>query len=376
MTTLSAEQPNAQLNTHLVMERRTRVVRRWALPAESATAPRCRGDDQIDTALLCYRSSAILMIRSTRMPALPNGAQSASEAVIRERLERGLDQPAREWTIPDTGLSAAVRYSVRLDDGNGVFIKAATDEQTERWLRTEYLALQHVPERFVPRVVAWLDEPGCHPILVVEDLRRAHWPATHQGVNWREGDIDQVLAAVGDLSRVQAPPVFDPSTRRPALWPALMRTGPDRDAFLDRGRCSATWLSRAAHSLAEAEACLDDSGDWVVHGDLRSDNICIAAERVVFVDWSDACRGNAEHDLALLLPTLHLEGGPLPYDVLPAGGGWASAGCSLLARRVLDERGLPPWLAKVFVRLAAIDLSWAASSLGLPQPDGIDWQRI
>ncbi len=312
------------------------------------------------------------------MPSLPDDVLStpAVPAQIRERLERALDQPAREWVRPDTGLTAAARYSVTLADGNRVFIKAATDQQTERWLRTEHLALQHVPERFVPGVVAWLDEPGCHPILVVEDLRGAHWPASHQGVDWRAGDIDLVLAALADLSRVPAPSVLIPSPRGPALWPALVRKGPDRDAFLDLGLCSATWLSTAGPLLVDAEACLDDSGDRVVHGDPRSDNICIAADRVVFVDWSHSSRGHADHDLALLLPTLHLEGGPLPYEVMPAGGGWAAAGCALLVRRILDERSSPPWLARVFLRLAAIDLSWAASCLGVSQPDGIDWRTI
>ncbi|MBE1606516.1 hypothetical protein HEB94_003364 [Actinopolymorpha pittospori] len=310
------------------------------------------------------------------MASVPDGVRSTSPAALGERLERALGQPVREWVEPDTGLSAAARYSVTLGDRSRVFVKAATDEQTERWLRTEYLALQHVPERFVPGVLAWLDEPGCFPVLVVEDLRRAHWPASHQGVDWRAGDIDRVLTTVSDLSRVQAPPGFVPSRQGPAHWPAFVREGPDRDAFLDLGLCSAAWLTDAAHLLVKAEASLDDSGDRLVHGDLRSDNICIDAERVVFVDWSTASRGHAEHDLAHLLPTLHLEGGPVPFDVLPAGRGWAAAGCASLARRVLDERALPPWLARVFVRLIAIDLSWAASCLGLPRPDGIDWQAI
>ena len=310
------------------------------------------------------------------MASVPDGVWSTSPAALRERLERALDQSVREWVEPDTGLSAAARYSVTLGDRSRVFVKAATDDQTERWLRTEYLALQHVPERFVPGVLAWLDEPGCYPVLVVEDLRRAHWPASHQGVDWRAGDIDRVLTAVSDLSRVQAPRGFVPSRRGPALWPAFVREGPDRDAFLGLGLCSAAWLSDAAHPLLKAEGSLDDSGDRLVHGDLRSDNICIDAERVVFVDWSNASRGHAEHDLALLLPTLHLEGGPVPFDVLPAGGGWAAAGCASLARRVLDERATPPWLARVFVRLIAIDLSWAASCLGLPRPDGTDWRTI
>ncbi|GAA2758947.1 phosphotransferase [Actinopolymorpha rutila] len=310
------------------------------------------------------------------MCPVPDDARSIS-TTLRARVEHALGQQSTEWVKPDTGLSAAARYSVTLNDGSGVFVKAATDDETERWLRTEYLALRHVPERFVARVVAWLDEPGSHPVLVVEDLRRAHWPAGHEGVDWREGDVDRVLAAVADLAGIPAPAAFEPAAPRPAYWPTLLHEGPDRRAaFLDLGLCTAGWLNGAATALIEAEAGLDDRGDSLVHGDLRSDNICVAHDRVVFVDWSHASRGSAEHDLALLLPTLHLEGGPMPYDVLPTAGGWAAAGGALLARRVLDERGAPGWLVNVFVRLIAIDLAWAASCLDLPRPDGIDWRSI
>lgn len=306
----------------------------------------------------------------------PDGSRPTQLAVIRERIESALGQPPMPWAKPDTGLSAAARYSVTLEDRSRVFVKAATDEETERWLRNEYLALQWVPARFGPNVVAWLDEPGSYPILVVEDLSRAHWPASHSGVDWRRGDIDRVLAAIKDLSHVRAPSVLAPSPIGQASWPAFARAGPDRDAFLDLGLCSPAWFSSAVPFLIDAEAALDDSGDWLVHGDLRSDNICIEEERVVFVDWSHASRGHSEHDLALLLPTLQLEGGPLPFDVMPTGGAWAAAGAGTLTRRRLHDAALPPWLASVFVRLIAIQLSWAASCLGLPQPDGTDWQAI
>ncbi len=137
------------------------------------------------------------------MPAVPDSADPTSAATIRARVERALGQAATEWEVPETGLSAAARYSVTLADRSRVFVKAATDDDTERWLRTEHLALQRVPGRFVPAVVAWLDGPDGRPILVVEDLSRAHWPASHRGVCWRGGDLDRVIAAVADLSLVR-----------------------------------------------------------------------------------------------------------------------------------------------------------------------------
>lgn len=295
---------------------------------------------------------------------------------IRQRLEGVLGRSAREWASPETGLSAAARYSVTLDGGGSVFVKAATDDQTAGWLRTEYLALRHVPERFTPRVVAWLDEPGRYPILVTEDLRHAHWPASDRGVDWRPGDIDRVLAAVADLSTVRAPEALAPVPRGAPRWPDLVRDGAGRDAFLGLGLCSAAWLDAAGPVLVEAEARLDTGGDQVVHGDLRSDNICLEPGRVVFVDWSSAARGSAAHDVAQLLPTLHLEGGPPPETVMPDGGRWAAAGCAALARRAVEDRSAPSWLVAVFVRLAAINLSWAASCFGLTPPDGVEWRAI
>src|SRR5438874_844346 len=60
------------------------------------------------------------------------------------------------------------------------------------------------------------------------------------------------------------------------------------------------------------------NGDDLVHGDVRSDNLCFLGDRVVLVDWNWACRGNGMIDIAGWLPTLHLEGGPPPDTLLPA----------------------------------------------------------
>lgn len=296
-------------------------------------------------------------------------------ADIRRRVEQALGQPTTQWAVPDTGWTDAIRHSVTLADGGRVFVKAATDDDTERWLRTEQLSLRHVPERFATGMIGWLDEPGRRPILLTEDLSRAHWPASHEGVNWRPGDIDLVLAAVTDLSRAPAPDIFPPTPRGPDRWPGLVADGPDRTAFLELQLCSQQWFTDAAPALVDAEASLDESGNGLVHGDIRSDNICIDGGRVVFVDWSHTTRGSADHDLANLLPTLHLEGGALPFDVMPGGAPWAAAGAATLAHRVRHD-ALPDWLVPVMIRLIAIDLSWAAASLGIPPPDGRDWRSI
>ena len=139
---------------------------------------------------------------------------------------------------------------------------------------------------------------------------------------------------------------------------------------------SAGWLDRCADALAEVEGRVALAGDRLVHGDIRSDNVCFAGRRAVFVDWSHAARGNAAHNLASVLPSLHLEGGPPPDDVMPDGGGWAALNAGWLAVRGLSDPTAPSWLRRVLRRLILINLEWAARELRLPEPDVVKWRDI
>ena len=131
------------------------------------------------------------------------------------------------------------------------------------------------------------------------------------------------------------------------------------------------WYTLLHSPLRAAEALHDPTGDSWVHGDLRSDNICIRDGRAMFVDWSGARRGHPQTDLAEWLPTLHLEGGPEPMSVLPDAA-WSSVAAARQASHAVSQTNAPAWLQRVFRRLAAINLEWAARSLDLPGPDGPD----
>jgi hypothetical protein len=56
------------------------------------------------------------------------------------------------------------------------------------------------------------------------------------------------------------------------------------------------------------------------------------------VDWNFVHRGNPDLDLAAWAPSLRLEGGPPPQEVLPGAGGLAA----LLAGFWGCRAGLPP----------------------------------
>ena len=118
---------------------------------------------------------------------------------------------------------------------------------------------------------------------------------------------------------------------------------------------------------AAAEAQLD--GDEFLHFDVRSDNLCLVDGRAVLVDWNLAARGNGKFDIAFWLPSLRLEGGPEPWEVLPGAGPLAAAVAGFFAVRA----GLPPPSGAPSVRefqraQAAVALPWAARELGLKLP--------
>jgi hypothetical protein len=306
------------------------------------------------------------------MPVMTNSEDEPQ--YLRDFVEDAIGKKSSEWKKPDCGLSPALRFSVALEDKSRVFVKAATDEQTEQWLRTEYLVLSSIREKFMPYVVDWLDKPGTRPVLITQDLSHAYWPASHAGVVWRDGDFDLLFKGIKKLSSFGAPPLLPTfQNRSTSLWAEI---ADNAEGFLNLKLCSERWFRDSIDALIEAEKKTDKTGDRLVHGDIRSDNICFVDSQILFVDWSHAGRGNRFHDLGRLLPSLHLEGGPVPYQVMPDGGGEAAFGSSELIRRILAETSMPEWLNKVFKKLISIELEWAASCLRLEKPDGIPWQAI
>ena len=111
------------------------------------------------------------------------------------------------------------------------------------------------------------------------------------------------------------------------------------------------------------------AGEAFLHLDVRSDNLCLQEGRAVLVDWNFAHVGNPLLDVVGWLPSLKLEGGPDPWELVPDSQGFAA----LLAGYFASRAGLPPPATAPRVRefqrrQAEIALPWAARELGLPPP--------
>lgn len=280
---------------------------------------------------------------------------------------------AVHWSKPHTGLSPAQRFAVRFEDGSSAFVKAAVDAETARWLRTDHLIVSTLDGDIVPELIAWI-EAGSRSILIMEDLRDAHWPADHFPVLWKPGQWELLFAALERVAATEAPASLPAlSDAYTPQWPEIAA---EPEPFLRLSLCSSHWLERSLDRLVAAERELDLSGDALVHHDVRSDNVCFRGERVILVDWSDARRGSPRHDLATVLSLSELEAGPDPWSIMPDGGPFAASKAADLALRAIRETDAPKWLRAVFQRGAILNLRWAAKSLGLPPPDGRDWREI
>ena len=251
-------------------------------------------------------------------------------------------------------------WRVELDDGRTAFAKVALDEDAARWLRDERRVYEAVEARFMAELVGWHD--GDVTLLLIEDLGDARWPPP-----WRDGDVEAVLATLEHVAATPAPTGVPALADGRARWNGWRDVAVDPEPLLATSLCSRAWLDRALPVLLEAGETCDLDGDSLVHLDVRSDNLCFDGERVVLVDWNLACAGNPVLDVAFWLPSLTLEGGPQPWELLDDTGGLVALVAGYFAARA----GLPPPETAPRVRefqraQAEVALPWAARELGLP----------
>jgi aminoglycoside phosphotransferase (APT) family kinase protein len=135
---------------------------------------------------------------------------------------------------------------------------------------------------------------------------------------WEPAELDLVADALAAMHEALTPsPVrgFEPLAvflrRLFGGWAALAAAGPP--SALD------PWAAARLAELARLEsgwleAC---AGETLVHGDVRGDNVLVTGDgTVVFVDWPHAAVGNRAFDLVAWAPSVVLEGGPEPEELL------------------------------------------------------------
>jgi aminoglycoside phosphotransferase (APT) family kinase protein len=269
-----------------------------------------------------------------------------------------------EWEAVRSGGygTNSAHWRAKLGDGRRAFVKVALDEAAAEWLRQEHHVYSAVEAPFMPELVGWHD--GEQTLLAIADLSDAYWPPP-----WRAEQIDAVRLALDEV-RATPPPAGLPLLSDEREWlNGWELVAEDAEPLLSTGLCSRRWLEQALPTLLQTGRTCRLDGDAFLHLDVRSDNLCLREERAVLVDWNLAHVGNPLLDVVAWLPSLKLEGGPDPWELVSDSQGFAALiGGYFAARAGLPPPPTAPRVRDFQRRQAEVALPWAAAELGLPLP--------
>jgi hypothetical protein len=246
------------------------------------------------------------------------GQRLAWEALpehIRRATEAWLGSPIASATTQHSGFSPGVAARLRCANGRRCFVKAVgpyPNPTSPAYHRREAAIVGALPAAApVPRLLWTLDEgDGGWILLLFEDIAGRH-PAQP----WRDDELQLALRAVEDLAALLTPAPLRTRTaaelvrRELCGWAQLAGAPlPGLDA----------WSVANLDRLAALEAAAPDAlaGETLLHFDLRADNMLIAGERVLIFDWPHAAIGAAWADLVFFAPSVAMQGGPPPAELL------------------------------------------------------------
>lgn len=305
-------------------------------------------------------------------PAVPARVRDAVERQLGARVIEAVSQPG--------GFSPGVAARLRLADERRAFVKAVgpdANPDTPRIYRREAQIAAALPPAAPAPPLLWTYDEGeaGWVVLLFADIdgRQPAHP-------WRPDELERVLAALAELGAALTPSPLPEALARTASeafaghirgWRQLRDEQPAELAALD------PWAAAHLQTLVELEGRSPAAvaGDTLLHFDVRADNVLLTDERVWFVDWPHARIGAAWVDALALAPSVAMQGGPPPEEVLARHPAAAGADPEAITAAVValagyfTQRGLqppPPGLPTVRAFQAAqgvVARQWAARRL-------------
>jgi len=231
---------------------------------------------------------------------------------VRRAIEERIGGIVVEAVTQAGGFSPGLAARVRTSDGRRCFVKAVSElanPDTPSMHRREAEVVSALPpSASVPRL-QWSYDEGGWVALGFEEVD-GNTPAQP----WRDEELRLVVDGLHRLHDALTPSPIDSTTAGDAFathikgWRELKATRAPFDA----------WAARHLERLIdlEAQAPAAAKGDTLLHFDIRADNILIAGGDVFFVDWPWARIGAPFVEWLGFAPSVHMQGGPKPEDVL------------------------------------------------------------
>jgi aminoglycoside phosphotransferase len=236
---------------------------------------------------------------------------------LRGRVEDLLGAQVLNAQTQPGGFSPGVAARLTLAGGRRAFVKAVGEVNPDSpdIHRSEARIAAALPAQTpAPRLLGSVDADGW-VILLFEDVDG--WMPAQP---WRSDELSRVLDAVTDLATALTPAPIDAP-------PAAVRFGNLGHRWHDLAAAQASgddltdicpWARERLSALVELEMRWGAvvTGSTLAHADIRADNILLTPSRVVFVDWPWACLAQRWFDLVALLPSVAMQGGPPPEQLL------------------------------------------------------------
>jgi aminoglycoside phosphotransferase (APT) family kinase protein len=299
---------------------------------------------------------------------------------VRAAVEAWLGSPVVSVKSQQSGFSPGVAARLRTADNRRVFVKALSSHPNpdspgihRKEARITALIPPSAP---VPRLLWSYDEgdPGWI-VLVFEDIEGVH-PAQP----WQMDELNRVMDALAELADALTPSPLsieivggagDAFAKAICGWQHLTEK-PELQSRLD------AWSARHLAKLAKFEANAPHavSGSTLLHFDIRGDNLLLTPERVWFFDWPHAAVGAAWVDVISFAPSVRMQGGPEPEDLIARSPACRDADPDLLTAAIISMAGYftyrallppPPGLPSVRAFQAAqgiIAREWVALRTG------------
>jgi len=239
---------------------------------------------------------------------LPDHVRVGIEQRTGARVVEAVTQPG--------GFSPGLAARLRLEDGRRVFVKAVSEDANPDtpWIhRREAVVVAGLPpEAAVPKLL-WTFDEGGWVALGLTDID-GHTPAQP----WRSHELDLVIEGLQRLHELLTPSPVDSATAADAFateikgWSELRST---RATGLDE------WSMKHLDRLIDLEESAPSmlSGGTLLNFDVRADNVLIAGDKAYFVDWPWARVGPRFVDWLGLAPSVQMQGGPRPDELLRRG---------------------------------------------------------
>lgn len=238
---------------------------------------------------------------------------------IREEIEAWLEEPVVSATTMSGGFSPGLAARLVTASGRRVFAKAVSNglnPMSPSLHRREILVASRLPATApAPRLLWSSDEDGGDEwvVLVFEDIE-GRSPAQP----WVASELDQVVDALNALTASLTPsPIPASEVGEVTTFGPLVRGNWFRLKFDDPPGVD-PWVTRHLDRLIEAEDRVGEvlQGETLLHDDLRGDNMLLTDNGVVIVDWPHARVGAAWIDAVGFAPSVSMEGGPEPEDLI------------------------------------------------------------